>query len=697
MPTVQELEQSLLAADKAGDIPAAQAIASDIDRMIKAQQPQQKSQQVEPTTQQPSTDNLGGFLKGDISDIPGHILDTVVKPYAKVGAGFAEPIARIGTGLVGNIAGQVGGLASLPAAIATRFGVNNIPEQVKRFSQENLGFDPSRLEIDPKGIQEGIQNTLTYQPKTDAGKSGNNPINYVTGKIGHGVNYLGNKVADPIRGDSSNPFREAGANAAKEAVAQSIGFLGIPAGKALTKQAGKINQALQHQKALNAVKDTVAKQGVDAGLSIPPNALNEAGILSRSLNSLGGKPATNQLARAKNEAAFNNLAREQLGVSKTAPLNESTINTVIEGHIQKGYKPIENIPKIKTDAQFQADLQAAISKNKGSGDFPKALNNDVALEVAKYSEPSFSGAGAIEAIRQLRARANELYSSPAQGAREVAGALKDTAKALETQVERHLSFRANAKNAINEIDESFTKSSFTRKINGPDFDSLTKAKGVVNRLKNGKITQNSAIEDLSKIPTQSKTAANALHDLSDAISKVNNDVAAAAQSLKAYTDARKGIAQAKTYGEAIKEGSGSVSSTSLSSALNKGKPLEGNQRLIAEFNNQYGPSISGKSLPGDKAPFSVADLYGSLVGAGGAATSAAFGNIPGTVLGTLAAGLPVARAGARNLSLSRALQERLANPSYSSTFANVAEPFGYALPSGVYLSAQDKKRKGLID
>lgn len=555
-------------------------------------QPAQPAPQLQATQQaQPSLDNFGGLLKGNISDIPKLIYDNTLKPALNISAGVAEPLARLATGAASNIAGNVAGLSSLGPAVAG----NAVADAV--------GLDP-KYRINPQGIKEGIQQALTYQPRTELGNNPSNPLNFIPQKIGQGLGYLGNKASAPIRGDSSNPLRDALANGVQEAVPQAIGLGTIPLGRALTGYAGNIKAGLAETKALNAVKDQVIKQSVEAGLKIPPNGVDTAGLGSRVLNSLGGKPATNQLARFKNEAGFNRLAREQLGVSKTAPLNEATINEVIKRHDFQGYKPIEAIPKITADKTFSADLQAAIKKNSGTGDFPAALNNEVAQEVAKYSVKDFSGKGAIDAVRQLRARANDLYNSPVQGAREVAGALKDTSKALESQIERHLA---------------------------------------------------------------------------------SSRAAGAKETLERYIDARKGIAQAKTYSDAIKEGTGNVSASSLASALNKGKPLEGNQRLIAEFNNKF-PTISGRSLVGDSAPFSLLDA----AGAGAGITSSAFGSPLGAVLGI---GFPFARYGSRNLSLSPLIQKQLANPSYSSLPANFSQSIGRGLPAGgLLLSNQDRKK-----
>jgi len=145
MPTVQELEQSLLAADKAGDTQAAQAIASDIDRMIKApQQPQQAQQQ---QAQSPS-----GYVQGLKDPITGaaqlltHQLPasavSAVNRFNNFLADKGVPLARIP---------EDDGLSSIVAGQKPQKGFDKLVSQqeagyqAQRQAAGETGFDYSRL------------------------------------------------------------------------------------------------------------------------------------------------------------------------------------------------------------------------------------------------------------------------------------------------------------------------------------------------------------------------------------------------------------------------------------------------------------------------------------------------------------------------------------------------------------------------
>lgn len=121
-------------------------------------------------------------------------------------ATVAEPVMAIGSGMVAKPLGDVIGLGALGSEGLRRMGVP-LPE------------------LDPRGIQQGVQNALTYQPRTQAGQFINeyNPL----ALLGKGVNWLAGKaegaVAPP---QTSGPLQAALGYGVHEAVNQLPMLLG---------------------------------------------------------------------------------------------------------------------------------------------------------------------------------------------------------------------------------------------------------------------------------------------------------------------------------------------------------------------------------------------------------------------------------------------------------------------------------------
>lgn len=102
------------------------------------------------------------------------------------------------------------------------------------------------------------------------------------------------------------------------------------------------------------------------------------------------------------------------------------------------------------------------------------------------------------------------------------------------------------------------------------------------------------------------------------------------QVMDNFRDARRLMARTHTVEEAIPVGSGDVSARKLAAALQKGAPLDGELRTVAEFANNYpkavqppqmvgSPGVSKLGVVGSAAAGGAGALFGGPVGAGIAA------------------------------------------------------------------------------
>lgn len=123
--------------------------------------------------------------------------------------------------------------------------------------------------------------------------------------------------------------------------------------------------------------------------------------------------------------------------------------------------------------------------------------------------------------------------------------------------------------------------------------------------------------------------------------------------LNQFRQARQLYAKASTVDNALNKASGNVDANKLASMLQKNKPLSGDLKKVAEAAAQFKTAFKNPEQMGSLPQFSPLDLYGGagIAGVGGALT--------GNPLAALGLTLPLVRAGARNVALSPAVQNRL--------------------------------------
>lgn len=166
--------------------------------------------------------------------------DQIMKP-------VVEPVARLGTGAVGKVAGDIAGMGALIGAA----GENVLSDEMS--------------DIDPAAVKQRVQGALTYEPVTSFGQSSYHPLNAATNAAGAGLGYVTSAVADPIRGDPSQyaPVRQGIANAAEEGLPQLLGYYGLKYGlRGVKKVADGVTESVMGhhiRKAQNVVNEAVGQ------------------------------------------------------------------------------------------------------------------------------------------------------------------------------------------------------------------------------------------------------------------------------------------------------------------------------------------------------------------------------------------------------------------------------------------------------
>lgn len=140
-----------------------------------------------------------------------------------------------------------------------------------------------------------------------------------------------------------------------------------------------------------------------------------------------------------------------------------------------------------------------------------------------------------------------------------------------------------------------------------------------------------------------KAAANALEDLLDRHMTVRGET----EALQAFREARELIAKTYSVQKALNDQTGQVSATTLAKQLEKGKPLSGELRTIAEVASAFPKATQSlKEAPKAVSPL---DYFAGMVGYG---------------VSPEAAALAVARPTVRSAILSQPYQSRMLTNSY---------------------------------
>lgn len=232
----------------------------------------------------------------------------------------------------------------------------------------------------------------------------------------------------------------------------AFGAAGGAAGKALGDALGagarwvadRATQRFAANQATTAPRMAAAKAASEAGYVIPPADL-QPGAITEALSGLSGKIKTAQVASQRNQLATNDLARRAVGIPEGAPITQDSL-AAIRANAGKAYDAVRGAGPITADQQYGAALDnlAAAYKNVVP-DFPQLARSDVPAMMGGLKKDGFDASVAVDAIRALRARADQAFRT---GDNEMGKAAKAAASELEALIERNLQARELAQTAI---------------------------------------------------------------------------------------------------------------------------------------------------------------------------------------------------------------------------------------------------------
>lgn len=438
----------------------------------------------------------------------------------------------------------------------------------------------------------------------------------VGGVLGKGVQAVGNVF---------------GAGAKVAPLAQSITSGGMSAG-GLKGAAGLATRAAGGAVAGGAMTGLVDPESAASGAVIGaalPGVVQGAGKAMHAIGSAVRGPAVPEAIR---KAA--SLAQESGYVIPPTQVKPSLFNRVVEGTAGKA-----------STAQNASARNQVVTNNMAK----KALGlaDDAALDSAALQTLRKKAGGAYQDLRKLgMVQADDAF-------------VKDLAT-LEAKYK-------GASTAFPDLADD-SVGSLVRKLNVQKFD----ADGAVDALAILRDQADSAFVRGDKgVGQATKGAASALEDLLERHATQSGNP----QALKSLRDARQLIAKTYSVEKAMNPATGTVSAQKLAQQFQRGKPLSGELRRIAEFGAAFPKAAQATEAMGSLPQISPLDW--ALAGGVSAATA-----------NPLGAGMMLVRPGARATALSGPVQRGLlASPSASAAPSAIRDGLlGYGYRAAPLLS-----------
>lgn len=237
---------------------------------------------------------------------------------------------------------------------------------------------------------------------------------------------------EPV-GEDESRLANVGLGVAGGAVGQKTGDI---LGKFMRNRAALKTAETTNQRVSNEVRDETLNIAKEQGYKIPPSYAN-AGTGRRLAEGLSGKYKTNQYAGIENQVKTDMLARKAVDMPDTMPMDADSLQTLRNQAYNATYTPVRSAGPIRVDDDYIEAMEGVVKEyNSAAKSFPGATGDEVAKVVDNLLVDEFDSGHAIDMVKILRGKAKAAYR---QGEGGIGRANNQAAKAIEDQIERHLS------------------------------------------------------------------------------------------------------------------------------------------------------------------------------------------------------------------------------------------------------------------
>ena len=314
-----------------------------------------------------------------------------------------DAAASIGTGMASQVVGGLAGLADLPIHALNK----NAPNPAK--------------------LVQGIENQMTYEPRTAAGSAIKNAIGWPFQKLAEGGNWAGGKVTDM----TGSPLAGALTTTAVQGLPMLLGGEGAP----------------DELPSPDPVVGPEALAAREAGYKLTPTqAQAEHGAIGRTIESLSGSAKLERAVSRYNAGKLTRQIADQLGIK--GPVTQAALDAAKAPH-NAIYDQVSKLGEVPTDDDYRASI-GSIQTPGGTSfafDTPQEIER---LKQGYGGMASFDAKDAVAKVRQLRRDASANIGAPYNPERQSLGfAQRQVAEALDNQLERHV---ANLSAQGNDVD-----------------------------------------------------------------------------------------------------------------------------------------------------------------------------------------------------------------------------------------------------
>lgn len=394
-----------------------------------------------------------------------------------------------------------------------------------------------------------------------------------------------------------------------------------------------------------AAVNALTSAGMTTGQALP-RAL-DLGIRTAAGGAVGGASAA--LANPDDAKAGVLFGGATPGAAKLAGMAGTAVGKAMRGPQQS--------PQMVDAIKSAQELGLVLPPSQAN---PSMLNRLLEGSAGKLTTAQNASAQNAAKVNQIAARELGLPADTVLNA-EVIGNVKTAAGALYDAVSSAGVVRPGASYmaALDDIAKPHVLAAkgFPKAAPSPVIDMVDSlrteafdAASAVSKIKELRATADKAFASRdSELGRAAKSAAKALEDALEGHLKVIGEP----DLLNQFKEARKLYAKAVTVDKALNKGSGNVNAQKLAADLQKGKPLSGDLKRVAESAGQFRTAFKPVDQMGSLPQWSPLDLYGG-VGSGGLLTM-----LTGNPAAMGMAAMPLVRMGARKAALSAPVQNRL--------------------------------------
>lgn len=391
---------------------------------------------------------------------------------------------------------------------------------------------------------------------------------------------------------------------------QLAGEAGLgPAGQAFGSTIGALAPFPRNPFSARINASPQAKATIEAGFVLPPAEASAGHIGEVNLPNLAaaeaGKVKLGQLAAAKNQPLVNLYAQKELGLEPGTVLTPNTFKQVRDREGQVYREVASAVPEVDLarDPQFRSEAEKVGSRSAETERLFPSTTEPPGVKALRQELLTHARGGTnavMNYIADLRFKATKNFQAVGDAqAHRMGAAQREAASALEDAMER------SVQNAPQYYGEKLDQAIARRAEATADLDYANRSHGVLPASDMGRKIE---------AARNRVEAANAeVRDWQARLENAHNKNAANQTLVDRFREARKIMAKSYDVESVTNASTGDVSATGLGRLLQRGKPLTGDLKLIADSANSFRRAFQNPAAFGGVEPLSVLDAGAAAI------------------------------------------------------------------------------------